>query len=110
MSSSDGTPVPSSMKSVFEWADTYPDNQGNESFCISWNAGKLMNTRCDNIAPNENIYFDGLKSTTYTPDTYHRGYLCEAMPIHTVSLYQKNGGELCIFPFRLAFLACVRAC
>ena len=97
---SDGSVVPSSLKRVFEWADNYPDNSDNESLCISWNAGKLVNTRCDNVAPNGMSYLDGLMNTSYTPNTYHRGYLCEARPIHTVSRHQKTGGELCNFPFR----------
>ena len=97
---SDGRVVPSVLKKMLEWEDNYPDNTGNNSSCIVWKAGKLLNTRCDNVAPMDMKYLDGLINTSYTPATYHRGYLCEARPIHTVALNQKTGGELCHFPFR----------
>ena len=101
----DGTQVTKEMLEYLEWDNNYPNNADEDATCVVWRAKKLKNTRCGlhKDAPGGASYYDVKywKIENFTTQNLHRGYLCEARPIHTVSKLEKTGGELCHFPFRL---------
>ena len=103
---SDGTEVSSTILQFLEWEQDSIHDLDDNSTCVVWKDFKILNSRCntDNI---NGQYYSGTKdilafsgSPNYDITSYHRGYLCEARPIHTVSVFGLSGGHLCVFPFR----------
>ena len=106
MNFSDGTAVSSTILQYLEWEQDFPHDIAANSTCIVWKDFKMLNSRCkqDNL---DGQYYSGTEDTLgflgqpqYDVTSYHRGYLCEARPIHTVSAFSRPGGQLCVFPFR----------
>ena len=89
------------------WKDGYPDISDDEATCVAWTEGKIINTRCDTNGPYDFAYYSGTEDAgalsgtpSFSDNQFHRGYICEAKAIQTVSTNGKDGGDLCIFPFR----------
>ena len=104
---SDGTEVSSIVLSKMIWKNGFPNDNDDNATCIVWQAGEIMNTQCGHNRSDTTVYYKGTEDEqaiigypSYNLSDYHRGFLCEAKPVHTVPIKSSPRGILCIFPFR----------